>query len=507
MSLSTTTNKVIYNGNASATSFSFTFPIPVASYLSVIYTDASGVETTLSSSLYSVTGIGTTTGGTVTYPLNGSPIATGTKLTILRTVPYTQDTVLSNQGGYYPEVVEGRLDRIYMAIQQLYERITNAFVAPVSDGTPPAAMPSSTVRANSGAGSFLAFDSLGNPYAATLTALAGVSTWIQNNLLPAASASAARTALGALGPGDAITLPSGRLTLTSGAPVMTSNVGSSATVYYTPYDGNLVPIYNGTAFVLTAFTELSNVLANSSAGKAGPAAGAASKNYDLFAWSDSGTVRLTRGAAWNSDTARSATTENDLQRINGIPVNLNAITNGPAAGVGTYVGSIRTDSGGATVTWNTGGVDTPAVLNVWNCYNRRRVAGLASVSTDTWNYTTNTIRAANGANTMRASSVTGLQEDFFRAQYSQRVVGAGINGALIGIGLDSTTTLSGRVAYIATEAGGNTALPVHASLESQLLGFHFMQACERGDSAVAATFAGDGGLTFQLSGLEYQGMF
>jgi hypothetical protein len=133
MALTTTSNKVIHSGNASATVFPYSFPILEASHLSVIYTDADDAETTLSASQYSVTGIGGRTGGSVTYPLTGSPIATGTKLTIVRTVPYTQTTVLSNQGGYYPEVVESRLDQVYMAIQQLAEIVGRYTVSSISD--------------------------------------------------------------------------------------------------------------------------------------------------------------------------------------------------------------------------------------------------------------------------------------------------------------------------------------------------------------------------------------
>ncbi len=133
MALTSTTNKVIHSGNASATTFPYSFPILEASHLSVIYTDADDVETTLSASEYSVTGIGGRTGGNVTYPLTGSPIATGTKLTIVRTVPYTQTTVLSNQGGYYPEVVEARFDQIYMAVQQLAEIVGRYTVSSISD--------------------------------------------------------------------------------------------------------------------------------------------------------------------------------------------------------------------------------------------------------------------------------------------------------------------------------------------------------------------------------------
>lgn len=133
MALTTTTRKVIHDGNASATVFAYSFPILEASHLSVIYTDEDDVETTLSASQFSVTGIGGRTGGNVTYPLTGSPIATGAKLTIVRTVPYTQTTVLSNQGGYYPEVVERRFDEIYMAMQQLAEIVGRTTVSSISD--------------------------------------------------------------------------------------------------------------------------------------------------------------------------------------------------------------------------------------------------------------------------------------------------------------------------------------------------------------------------------------
>lgn len=133
MALTTTSNKAIHDGNASATVFPYTFPILDASHLTVIYTDADDAETTLSASEYSVTGIGGRSGGSVTYPLTGSPIATGTKLTIVRTVPYTQTTVLSNQGGYYPEVVEARFDQIYMAMQQLAEIVGRTTVGSISD--------------------------------------------------------------------------------------------------------------------------------------------------------------------------------------------------------------------------------------------------------------------------------------------------------------------------------------------------------------------------------------
>src|ERR1043166_7246712 len=66
-------------GNGSTTVFSFPFVGVAASDITVIFTDATGAQTTLSSSLYSLSlnaaspGQLWGVGGSVTYPLAGSP--------------------------------------------------------------------------------------------------------------------------------------------------------------------------------------------------------------------------------------------------------------------------------------------------------------------------------------------------------------------------------------------------------------------------------------------------
>ena len=132
------------------------------------------------------------------------------------------------------------------------------------------------------------------------------------------------------GGGGGSSIPQGRLTLLTVTPVMASNQTGKTTIYYTPYTGNQMPIYNGTSFASASFAELSNITTNSSTGNAGPAAVAANSNYDLFVWLNGTTATLTRGPAWTSDTARgTGTGTTELQRINGIWTNKNAITNGP----------------------------------------------------------------------------------------------------------------------------------------------------------------------------------
>lgn len=296
-------------------------------------------------------------------------------------------------------------------------------------------------------------------------------------------------------------LPQGRLTLTTVVPVLTAPVATSANVLYTPYVGNQIPIWDGVQWAIKPFSEMTNVLANSATGNAGPAAGAASKNYDIFAWNNAGVITLTRGGAWNSDTVRSATTENDLQRVSGLLCNLNTITNGPAAGFGTYLGTVRTDAGGATVSWSLGGSasgGTPATINVWNMYNRNTYTPSVQDSTASWNYTSATIRASNNSNGNRISFVRGLDNEGVKSDFKQRLspLAAAAANSTIYVGLDSTSAVpaAGTHSYgfmqntLVTSQESANALATYASLPG--LGFHFIQALEQGDGTNANTFFG-----------------
>ncbi|MDP2376411.1 hypothetical protein [Reyranella sp.] len=288
MSLSSTINKMIHEGNGATTVWPFPFPVLEAGHLTVILTDGTGLETVLSPSLYGVAGVGDPAGGSVTYPLLGSPIASDTKLTLLRTVPYTQTTVLSNQGGYYPEVVERRFDQIYMALQQLEERVSRVDLSPVSE---PAT-------------------EQGNLALIHQLQLMNILT-TQGDLLTRNGSAYQRLGRGTAGqflgvngadlawaiPSQPVA-PQGRLTLVSGKPVMTGDQTGNTSIFYTPYVGSNVPIYDGSAFVPTAFAERSNDLTQSSTNKAGPAAAGPYQVIDAFIWNDSGTVRLTRGPKW-----------------------------------------------------------------------------------------------------------------------------------------------------------------------------------------------------------------
>jgi microcystin-dependent protein len=170
MTVSSTLNKIIAPGNGATTAFNFSFPGIASADLQIYYTDASGNITLLSPSLYTVvlnaavspnpTGVG----GTVNYPLTGPPIALGTSLTILRSAPLTQPISLANQGTLYQAVIEAGFDNLLMQIQQINEVFIRSLAVSVSDPTPNT-IPPVAQRA----GQYLAFDSSGNPIAASAT--------------------------------------------------------------------------------------------------------------------------------------------------------------------------------------------------------------------------------------------------------------------------------------------------------------------------------------------------
>lgn len=155
MTISTLTRKTVFAGDGSNTAFGFTFQVRGASDLQVYYTDATGAQSLLASNLYTVTlnaipaGQLWPNGGTVTYPLTGSPIATSTFITVARTVALVQSASLINQGGYYPQTVEQALDLVTMEVQQNNEILTRTVTLPISS-TASAELPSPVANASIG---------------------------------------------------------------------------------------------------------------------------------------------------------------------------------------------------------------------------------------------------------------------------------------------------------------------------------------------------------------------
>lgn len=302
--------------------------------------------------------------------------------------------------------------------------------------------------------------------------------------------------------------PEGRLTLVTGTPVMSAEVVSGTTIYYTPYLGDLYPSYGGASWTERMFTEMSLVLDSNSGHSGYHQSG---KNFDLFLYNDGGTDRLLSGPAWTSDTARSAL----LARKNGILTNASSITgrfgNGAGdtvtipANQGTYVGFARMWSNGAC-TWQLGGDAAggdPAHLYLYNFYNKVTVEVRVTDSSDSWTYNSATWRAANNSNNNRVNFITDNIDALF-AVYDTIVNPGGVQNAVVGVGLDITNGYSGtaQIAVQSNTAGGDQA---HWSGLTGI-GFHFLQAVEY-QSAGTGTYYGDFGVNWLKTGLFVRGMF
>lgn len=308
-------------------------------------------------------------------------------------------------------------------------------------------------------------------------------------------------------------VPQGRLTLTSGLAVLGGAVSAAATVYYTPYVGAQIPIRNkiSGAWQVKTFAQLSNVLANSATGNAGPAAAVASKVYDLYVWDTdgAGTMALTRSPAWDAGTGGSNTARGTgaggsamTREANGIFANTVDITNGPDAGYGTYVGTIMTDASGATVSFVpnvAGSAGGSMICGLWNMYNRCKLVAFGTNTNASWTVLSATVREVQSG-PFRFSFVSGRLEDCASAIYSgfAESAAAATAQSRLGLGLDKTTSFDASAVFFSPTAAINRASPMARLRCAPLLGAHYIAALENSDGVNSGTFYGgsvNGGLT------------
>jgi hypothetical protein len=183
--------------------------------------------------------------------------------------------------------------------------------------------------------------------------------------------------------------PDGRLSLSSTVSVPTSDQTSAATIYYLPYNGNSLPVFNGTNW------QIMNIGASGISFGLGATNMPTSQVYDVYAVNVSGTPTLC-SMYWGGNTARSATVGGKsgaanatITQLNGIWVNAAAIATancyGGASGTtsvtipinqGTLLGSYYT-SGSATtqVVCNPSAASGGTAIGVYlsNVYNQVRL--------------------------------------------------------------------------------------------------------------------------------------
>lgn len=124
MTVSSSTNRDDYSGNGSTVNFAVNFRFLANSHVKVILTSSTGVETVqVETTNYTLTGAGDASGGTLTMLV--AP-ASGETLTILRNVPFTQETDYVENDAFPAESHEQALDKLTMIIQQQQEELDRA---------------------------------------------------------------------------------------------------------------------------------------------------------------------------------------------------------------------------------------------------------------------------------------------------------------------------------------------------------------------------------------------
>lgn len=264
-----------------------------------------------------------------------------------------------------------------------------------------------------------------------------------------------------------LTPPQGYLNLVgqaSGDVVQTGDVVGAATIFYSPFVGNTIPIWNGSTFKSVVFSELTATLTASGS--------AANAIQDECVFSNNGVPTLVTGPAWTTATAGNGNRGTgagtaQLTRLQGIWVNANSIIgyNGLSsytipANQCTYVGSISIDSAAGQVSaYRTWGINRK--FGVWNAYNRQPITMLAGDPTASWVYNSNAIRPSNNSNNSSITTFTGLPEEQVTVNYSQFVSGGSTTATnqvsaewQYGIGWNSVTAFSGQVGTSGTRIDG-----------------------------------------------------
>ena len=156
MTVSSTTTKNSYSGNASTTTFAYGFKIFANTDLTVILRSAAGTETVQTlTTHYSVTNAGVDTGGNVEFV---SAPASGVTVVIRRNIAQTQTTDYTANDPFPAESHEDALDRLTFIAQQQQEELDRAIKL---SRTNTMTSTEFTVGATERANKILAFDSSG----------------------------------------------------------------------------------------------------------------------------------------------------------------------------------------------------------------------------------------------------------------------------------------------------------------------------------------------------------
>lgn len=279
---------------------------------------------------------------------------------------------------------------------------------------------------------------------------------------------------------EPLNVAEGRLTGTTGVPVTTGDVTGATSIFYTPYKGNRIALYDGSTYWnVRTFTEITISVA----------ACTASKPYDVFLYDNAGTVTA-ETLAWTSGTARATA----LTLQDGVLVKTGALTR-------RYVGSYYCNASGGQTN------DSVTKRFISNYYNRMPRALLKRDVAASWTYTLATIRQAHADPANQVEMLIGYAEMRLALSLDASAQNGSAVGVGAGIGEDSTSTITAS----STGGNGNTGgIAAYITLSSHLnilpaVGYHFYSWNEASSAVGTTTWAGVGNFATASQGSGLSG--
>lgn len=251
----------------------------------------------------------------------------------------------------------------------------------------------------------------------------------------------------------------GRLTLSSGEPVTTTDITSGSALYFAPYKGNRVALYDAPDWEMFEFTEITLSLSGY----------AADTNFDIFLYNNAGTLTL-ESVAWTDGTTRATA----LTTQDGVYVKSGATDR-------RYLGTIRTTS--------TIGQCEDSITKrfVWNYYNRVQKK-LQKIDNTQHTYAVATYRAWNNDTDQKFEYICGVVEDKMILGLTSDA-SADIDGRLyvVHLGEDSFTSTLGETFAVFSLASQRLRAGI-VGFHVPSLGYHYIGGIQISWSAAACTF-------------------
>ena len=246
----------------------------------------------------------------------------------------------------------------------------------------------------------------------------------------------------------------GRLTLATATPVTTTDQTAKTTVYFTPYKGNRIALYDGSAWQMITFSEVSVAV---------PAT--TSTPFDIWGVLSGGALTL-ETTSWTNDTTRATA----LVLQDGVQSKTGSVTR-------RYLGTGRTTAVSGQCE------DSLTKRFLWNHYNKVERRLSVNEPTD-HTYTTGSFRKWNNADGTLLGFIIGLVEDSISASAWSMLGSTGADTAYINIGFNSSTVRMGSSASGDIQVGSSGIISqlraINLETAYPILGYNFLNVIEFG---------------------------